>query len=301
MIERTFLLGEIKEYLETRVDLFIFGVGEDDRDKFLRNLFTAACPKKSLVLCYDVERETFSIGGAATEYDLKRDLHSILKDYIKEPNYNLFLDITTLPVPFIFYMLLSLQEFKPIRVFCGYTTPLTYKKNDDFDAFDLTEKFIGIKTIPGYLRSDKLNRNRLLVMLLGYEGDRSRHIYEEVSTGDHFIPIIGLPGYQPGWHDTSYEVNLELIRETNSKDYTIYLAAESPFEVIDTLRSLQLRNKDKYLVISPLSTKALTLGVALYSLQDTENCSIIFDNPIDSKTRTTGVGKSYIYDVTELF
>ena len=283
------------------MDLYIFGNGNSERDKFFRESYSRRYPEKTAIFSYNVETEAFTHNDDTKEYSLRADFTNFLKGIIRSTGDRIFIDITSMPIPFMFYLFSTLSEIKPRQVLCGYSKPIEYLRNsieNERDIFELSEKFVGIKPIPGFLRSDKQNRDKILVLFLGYEGKRAKYVNEEEGSKS-IVPVIGLPGFHPGWHDTAFEMNLELIRESLSVDEVEYVAADSPFEAFELLHAILRKHENKYLVISPLSTKAISLGVALFTLRFNENTSIIYDNPIEKLDKSKGYYSSIVYDISE--
>lgn len=299
--ERTFLFEEIKGYLDENVDFYLFGDGMEERDRYLKEWYLGNFSEKCIELHYDVKTEKFS-GNDGLPRDLKADLDRFLQETFGDREISIFLDITSLPTALLFYLLLNLRGRALRHLFCGYTKPSTYRRANSVgerERYQLNDGFIGIKPIPGFLRSDPAGRERILILFLGYEGSRAKYIYEEESPSS-MVPVIGLPGFRPGWNDTAFEMNLDLIGETSSMDYVEYIAADSPFEAYALLEKMQSVHNGKYLVIGPLGTKASSLGVALYAINTELECSIIYDNPTQKENSTDGKGSTLIYDITSL-
>lgn len=307
--EKTFLFEEINDYLHKDFSLFLFGDGKDDRHDFYRSYFLKTEPQKSLILHYENDIESFSYNESEMML-LKKHFLSTIKNILNNNSSSdakmrkVFIDITGIPTPLIFYSLLCFRELK-CQVFCGYTKPIDYQRKPlsegiSEERFFLSDKFSGIKPLPGFLRSNRLEKEKVLVLFLGYEGSRSLNTYNTVEPShEGIIPVIGLPGYRAGWHNYTFECNLPLIIETNSIDYVRYITADSPFEAYSLLCLLKKENIDKHLMIAPIGTKAHALGTALYAIKNSD-CSIIFDHPVKTKNRSRSILESIVYDISEL-
>lgn len=303
MNERFFLLSEIENYLKDNISLFIFGNGEEEREAYLRNIFIKYNRTQCKVLGFNYKEEEFYIDDSSDTYQLKRDIMDFINNSIKDNPKRILIDITSLSLPIFAYLLQKLKEMNCIEVFCSYTEPKYYikKKISEIseERFDLFEEFIGIKPLPGFLRSDKMNRKTLLTLFLGFEGRRANYIFNEVNPQeDCTIPVIGLPAFQPGWQNYTYECNINFLNESDTTNFTEYISAYSPFKAYNLLKRIKVNYPDQYLLISPIGTKAHALGAALFAIENPD-CSIIYDNPIyNRRTRSKGIGKSYIYDIS---
>ena len=306
--ERTFLFRDICEFVKNNFDAFIFCEGSDDRSVYLRQAFSEQ-KEKHLVFNYDIEKESYSL-NSATWKKLKTDFSKEVSENLQNfSSKNLFLDISAMPVPLIFYWIkfIELMPQKPQRVFCGYTKPLAYKSKQSeliSDKYDLTIKSsIGIRTIPGFLRSPDEHQDNVIVMFLGYEGNRAVYVWENIfcGTGNNIaVPTIGFPGFQAGWHNITLELNMQFLDDQYISEYINFAAAESPFEAFNVLSNVRSENSNLNLIIAPIGTRVHSLGAALYAITDPKSI-IIYDNPLEKSKRSISIDNALIYDISHFF
>ena len=295
--ERTFIYYEIKDYIRDNIDFLFFGKGEDERANFFKDLFKDV-QEKFIVIDYDIENESFSINGDKGG-NIKQDFRYYLNQIVNNKK-KIFVDITAMPIPLIFNIVKVLKEISCDCALFAYTKPIDYQQISETSSekFELTKNFVGIKPLPGFLNSGDTDKESLLVLFLGYEGNRATFIYEEVSPNKNStFPIIGFPGYRAGWHYYAYETNINLLYEDDIYDFVEYAAAESPFDAYNVLKSLKQKYPDKNMIISPIGTKPHALGVALYATGD-EDAIVIYDNPIEKTNRSIKTDMGLVYDVT---
>jgi len=84
---------------------------------------------------------------------------------------------------------------KKLSVF--YTEPKSYLfPKGLFNAFHTSSGPLSILEIPGYSGQEKRGAKRKLVILLGFDGDLSKEINEDVSPHDTVV-VNGFPSYTP--------------------------------------------------------------------------------------------------------
>jgi hypothetical protein len=162
------------------------------------------------------------------------------------------------------------------RVFVTYTEPNEY---DVSPSIPLSFGLASIQDIPGFSASPDLSRPVHLVLFLGYEGDRALAAYEHIQPMKTTL-VIPEPPYKAEWNGRTEELNAELLtlagRHLITKSHSL--------EPTDTVRLLdEIVGLDGWsdhaVLISPLGTKAQTLGVYMYARKCLVPPAIIYVSP----------------------
>lgn len=254
----------------------------------------------SVLLEYDYETDSFDFDGK--RYNLKFESKKLLEDLDK--NVPIILNITSLNLRLLGTFLFNIKKMNFAKVYCIYTEPLKYCKSQEesegqeySDRFDLYKKFRGIEAIPGFVRGNDENLNERWVVFLGFEGKRLEQINEKYDF-KNIVPVITLPSYQPGWHNYAFDENLDLIKRADRKPE--YIIANSVMSAYDYLEKTALASPDSYIRISPLGTKVNALGALLFSLNNTRNVEILYDNPSEEGKISEECGRTYVFDISEV-
>lgn len=260
-----------------------------------------------------VDRIMIICDGASTaevnsSYELENCLDDLLSDGI-----DVFIDISSMGVRLLSIVLaniffLSKLKKNDLRVFCGYVEPKAYtrygivpdNRSSKQAQFALYSSFAPLGPLPDFVSVGSDDKPQLWVVLLGFEGYRTKTIVDDLSRIDDIIALVTIPSLKLGWSNYAISENSHFLRGVDHKMPSIrYATASSPFAVYNFLCELQTKYKEYRLQISPFSTKANSLGVLLYALYNPE-CSIVFDNPLESSRPTEDRSDTYhVYDITE--
>ena len=174
-------------------------------------------------------------------------------------------------------------------------------RGQDGEIFDLSERISGVAAIPGFVSlADDFEDRTCFVPMLGFEGKRTAYILEHVQPmGNSIFPIIGLPGFRMEFPFYTFECNSRILLETQAWKNVRYAAAHNPFSAYDTLADIHSANGGSLLKIAPIGTKPHALGAFLYSLRSGRTVEFVYDFPIRRANRTTGVGKAFVYKISE--
>ncbi|MBU7016107.1 MAG: hypothetical protein HXS44_01255 [Theionarchaea archaeon] len=173
-----------------------------------------------------------------------------------------------------------------------YTEPEDYI-TDLFQplSFGIREIF----PIPTYYGNYDFSREPLLVLLLGYEGDRALALYEEVDPADCLL-LIPKPAYHKEWEGRTEEMNVGIINIVG-KTKIEYIHARNPIMVSQQLYGVLSRPEYQTYnhIISPLGTKPQTLGLYSYLSTEPENTILIYGEPLrhNEMFYSTGIGRSW--------
>jgi len=305
---------------------------EDQRNKVIENQLS--CEKYTLE--YSMELSSTSTTHASiidtliVKSDSKTQSYNP-KEFIQEiaqNNTDILIDITGFHIRLLGMILSGIKENLRInkngcsKIFCGYTEPAEYKRNnlskmfgsilhDDgtindpvpSQRFELYKRFAGFDPIPNFssIESDDEDVSQTWIVLLGFEGGRPTRIETEISKVDEVIALLTVPPLKPGWNNYALDENAHFLAGVDNRPPTIeYISAHSPYSAYNFLEKYKKNNPSERILVSPLSTKATSLGAILYALNYPE-CALIFDNPFETHhEKSEHFGKTYVFDISEV-
>jgi hypothetical protein len=204
------------------------------------------------------------------------------------------LDVSTFTKRHLLLLLKSLDDLKlwdNLRIF--YTEPQKY-------VTDLyLPMSIGIQTIApvnGFISKSSPSLPSLLIIFLGYEGDRARTIYENLDP-ENTILIVPRPAYHKEWEKKTERMNRSLIRMVGEERIQ-YTHSIDPFDVAVHLQEIA----DKYdpskwrWIIVPLGTKPQAIGIYFFWRSNPNTFSIVYGHPFKHNERffSTGIGRTWL-------
>lgn len=246
-------------------------------------------------------------------YDsLYQDLHDFAEQLHCETTY-IVIDISNMHLRFLGAFLAIMVEFDWDSIICTYTETTGYprfKENDPVDrkqrnqkgAFDLNSSFWGYEEIPNLKTVASERDNHVWIAFLGFEGKRSAAVYNEISDdAKTTIPVITVPSVRPGWVNDAFEANQILFENAAISSADIrYVDALNPFATYNFIEKVQNEYPNRHLILSPLATRPVSLGVLLYALLN-EKSEVYFDTPKDPYGRILSNGNIHIYDILSFF
>ena len=298
------------------IDLFFVGNSNETRAKKVISLVNEFYKKEILSINYDIENEKYLIENLSNsnifrEENLVEKGKDLISNFICDlekigiEGKNILIDITSIKHPLLFYFLFVLKKnLKPKSLFITYTEPESYQqeKKEDYNSrrFDLTENFCEVKSLPGFARISDHNKERMLIALMGFEGNRFSSAFEDVNPSDRkTIAIVGFPSFQPSWQYYVYSQNQYALEQSKAYSSIKRATANEPFGVYNILEEIKNTNNNYELVIAPIGTKPHSLGACMFAIDNPET-QIYYDFPsFGSKTRTIGIGNSFLYNLTD--
>ena len=186
------------------------------------------------------------------------------------------IDISCLTKPYFYYIIKLLKKnfnIKDLPVF--YTEPKSYRiPKGIYEAFHTSSGELEIISMPGFIGEDAQGKASKLVILLGFDGDLSKEINEDVSPNETIL-VNGFPSYVPKFKDISLTVNEKLV---NDHGEIRYAKANNPFETYNVLQAIKEKTPGTLLKVAPLGTKPMALGACLFALHNPE-VRIIYPMP----------------------
>lgn len=209
---------------------------------------------------------------------------------------NIAIDISCLTKPYIYFLIRLLRELGVEKVSVFYTEPKSYLfPKALFSAFHSSSGPLTIIEIPGFLGQESRGEKRKLIILLGFDGDLSKEIIEDVSPNATVI-VNGFPSYTPKFKDISLIGNEKLVGDHNID--IKYARANNPFDVYNLLHNIKNEEKESsYMSIAPLGTKPMALGACLFALHNPD-VRIVYPLPEVYENKYSDMSwNSWIYDL----
>jgi len=223
------------------------------------------------------------------------DIIQKIEKYATEPRKpRITIDIST-SIKWHLLILLKALDLKNIceKIRFLYTEPEDYE-TDLFQplSFGISKIF----PIPTYSGNYDFSKDSLLVLLLGYEGDRALALLEEMDPTDCLL-LIAKPAYHKEWEGRTEKMNTGIINVVG-KSKIKYVDSRNPVIISQQLhRILSNQKYSKYNhIISPLGTKPQILGLYLYLSTNPSNTVLIYGAPLrhNEPFYSRGIGDSWI-------
>ena len=178
---------------------------------------------------------------------------------IELKNKKITIDITTFTKQYLLVLLKFIEKQNPKSVRLFYTEPEDYAVKWEKP---LSYGLIDIISVPAYGGHFYTEKENLLILQLGYEGDRAFAIWERL-TPHKVIILIGKPSFRNSWEGRVEKFNKKLISKL-PKDSINYIPTLDPFEVSKNLDKLIEQYSQKFnIAISPLGPKPQVVGCYL--------------------------------------
>jgi hypothetical protein len=217
---------------------------------------------------------------------------------VLDPSDSVVVDISVFTKPYLFALLRSLQIIgKLSRVQVLYTEPSFYLK-DRSNRWAFTKRPYEVFELPGYAGRSDESAQRLLVMLLGFDGGEAHWVYEDQAP-TVTVPINGFPSYLLYYKDVSLMENSFLFEEQRTKSLLEYAPANDPFGTFNALDRIRRKHpRGQYtMTITPLGTKPMALGSALFALYN-DDVRVVYPMPSRYGLKVSQeVGKTWLYDI----
>jgi hypothetical protein len=215
-----------------------------------------------------------------------------------------YLDITGLSHPVWAALLVAARDLTKLP-HVVYVEPLKYRRNEiseGGDLFDLTTGFHGIAPLPGLISLRRYDDDdAYFVPLLGFEGRRFSYMVNEVAPiGDHVIPVVGVPGFQPEFVGFAFDGNKVPLLQDDAWQRVKFATANCPFSLFYLLEDLLARRPSAHFIIAPIGTKPHSLGAVLFALAHPESTELVYDHPQRKAKRTEGKARLLLYHLEGL-
>lgn len=281
---------------------YIFGTTSEPRSKFADDLQARTIGVKFCKILYEDKFYFQCDAVSGIKYSLRniRSLEQFLGQFESD---TLYIDITGLGhATWAALIQCALKMGKVVRAV--YLEPKTYLRTLEpklGDIFDLSDKIQGISPLPMFPTfSDFEDEKSCFVPLLGFEGTRFAHMFENVQPEDRkTFPIIGVPGYRPEYPFSSYLGNANPLQRSHSFTRLRFAKSNCPFSLYYQVAQLSEEYEDHVMKLGLVGTKPHALGAILYAIHHERRSEIIYDHVIRKVDRTTGADKCLVYGISE--
>ncbi len=225
-----------------------------------------------------------------------------LRTYLESLPQPVYLDITGLThrtwAPLVRSAMNSSMDLRLI-----YLEPEEYLRRTFVDAqriYDLSEKFDGLRPLPGFAKLDpRIVDEGYFVPMVGFEGSRLEYVLtqSEANLAKTF-PIVGVPGFRPDYAYYAFQANRHSLERDFLHSRVQFAKANCPFDAFYLLREIHAWAGQSFLRIAPIGTKPHALAAVLFALARPDHVELIYDNPIRARNRTQGQARVLIYAVS---
>lgn len=187
-------------------------------------------------------------------------------------NLKITIDISVLTKAYLLVMLKAIETLSANKVRIIYTEPAYYYPDR------LTYGISSIGYIPLYNGNLTPLKHDLLIVFLGFEGERAFAIWE------HFEPqkaigFIGNPGFRPAYVKKAEELNEAFLHEKGVEKREV--SAIDYEDVCQQLESVWKNNQGHDLLISPLGTKIQAVGVYSFKRRNPDcTAQVVYASPL---------------------
>lgn len=239
------------------------------------------------------------------------DEAEILNDYFKKQilpkkDSKILIDITGFLRPHIVYLLRLCKLYNIDKIDFLYSEPQNYKKKEETQ---FSMNFDSVRDIKGCSGSHSFDTsNDYLIIGAGFDYDLILKVTKEKKQSKK-VQILGFPSLQADMFQQNVlkaykaEEEIKLKLELDSQ-HVILAPANDPFVTASllskTIKKINLQKPITNLYLSPLSTKAQTLGIALYYVNECLDTptSIIFPFCTGYEKETSeGISRFWIYSI----
>lgn len=288
--------GDASRFLPDDAVLLVAELPADDRGgEAAWAGFCSTAPDRLAVLNLS-SPDTFSLTLAGTTKSFR--LRNCAEAFEVLPTANCYIDISGLPLQ-IWGPLIRAGRTHLSQLVATYAEPREYRRHPTptSTAFDLSTRIEGIRPLPGFVKlaPEVDSRDSLLVVFLGFEGGRARHIAAQFDPLPRTVAVVGLPGYKYGFPQHTVAMNVSFLEQTGSHETLRLAAANSPFEAAGVLKEIVRAYGPKHTLVAPVGTKPHALGCLLYCLDHWDTAELYYDHPIPSVGRSTGIERVHFY------
>jgi hypothetical protein len=202
-------------------------------------------------------------------------------------NSKVAIDISCFTKPYVFSLMKFLkEEIKLDSVAVFYTEPMSYMLSRGlYNSYHSTVGSLSVMEIPGFPGVEIGSAKKILVVLLGFDGELASFITEEVSP-EKVIIVNGFPSYVPKFKDISLINNERLINYSNAHKSLEFVRANDPFATYNLLESLISQEIGASLTIAPIGTQPMALGACMFAIMY-QQVRIIYPYPEKYASITT--------------
>ena len=275
------VLGAINSLSLSSIDKFIFFINDEYSTdhrvmKYKAAVFGRIATEKAHLLSASYD----------SSLRLVESFNAYFSSIIENPEEcNIILDISTFNRQNLLTILFLLRKkylINNIRIY--YTIP--EETNDELSKYAQHAS-----TIPFFSGEQSIDKNKLLVLLAGYEYDRALYLWEKVEPSKTIIGVGNRPTDNK-FHQRNIDVADRIAKSIGDHE-RIDICANDPFEAMRHIEGIFENYSRNYnIIVSPMNTKLQTLGLFL-AWEKYPNAQIIYSRPeAFSDWLTSGILKS---------
>jgi hypothetical protein len=167
-----------------------------------------------------------------------------------------------------------------------YTEPMSYViPKGLIRSYKKSVGPLSVVEVPGFPGRTRGRTRSGLVITLGFDGDLSAFISDEV-TPTFIVIVNGFPAYSPKFKDISLINNERLLNYAGGQSNISYCRASNPFDLFNLLVKLQRDNSDAFFNIAPLGPKPMALGACMFALAE-NSVRVLYPMPEKYASKTT--------------
>jgi hypothetical protein len=210
---------------------------------------------------------------------------------------NILIDITTFTheTLLVLYRLLEFKRSSFENLHVSYVCAKDYST----DTEDPKEKWLStgisqIRSVIGYPGVSSPARNNHLIVLFGFESDRTKSLIDELQF-DTISLGFGAEGKSiaNNLQSINYERHNELMKYyVNANKFELSLI--DPFETQNDLQKQINKFPNHNTVIAPMNTKISTLGAALLAINNPK-VQLIYAKPVDYNSKSYSIAGDHCY------
>jgi hypothetical protein len=187
-------------------------------------------------------------------------VHEYLRRLPKLPTL-VTMDITTLTKQYLLVLLRTLRTHLPNASFRILYTPASYSFSHGRSRMSYGVKYVA--PVPFYAGIQHPEKRDLLLLFLGYEGERAVRLWRSVEP-ERTIAVVSYPALRPGGHLPAITNNKTLLEMDPAVVEQRRAAAASPEQTFDLLQQVHAEYEGWNIMISALGPKVQTLGIYLF-------------------------------------
>ncbi|MBL7128262.1 MAG: hypothetical protein ISS16_04675 [Ignavibacteria bacterium] len=221
--------------------------------------------------------------------ELVKNLNKYLqKNYINLKDSKIFLDISTFNRQNLLVLLYLLRKKYGVSKLTFYYTIPKYTNKE------ISKYAQNVSNIPFFSGVQSVDKNKLLILLVGFEFDRALYIWKKVEPSKTIIAI----GDEPT--DRKFlEINREIVSSLKNhfEAEEVNVSAKDPYKAKqDIEKSIKKNIQDYNIFISPMNTKLQTLGL-YFAWEANPEIQILYSCPEEfGDWLTKGIQKTVSFD-----
>lgn len=195
-----------------------------------------------------------------------RDFESKLIAMARDHSQNVTVDITAFPHEELLMLLNYLDHYPKRRnIRLLYSEPMSYAtEEDDEESCWLTRGVRSVRPIPGFCGIQYPQLSKLLVVILGHEGERTQITLRRHQPDKVFLIGQGTKQFHSGLDKIANRENEKMIAQLGREAWKAELPAHGVVETMQTIAQIFYENRYSYnIFIAPNGTKLQAVGTYL--------------------------------------